>query len=194
MQTGSLSTSLLRSIVLLATAFAFASHSATGQNSGGGVELHAKGDVTAADVGLPAYPGAALYKKPGADSSTVDMGFTFGDVHFRIVAAEYVSADSAARILDFYRKPMARYGEVLECDHGKPVGAEKATRGGLTCSDGQDQVQVNDGTNSSTDHELRAGTPHKFRIVGIGDKQDTSIHFGLVYVELPKDGDGKKSD
>jgi hypothetical protein len=154
------------------------------QDSGKGFELHANGAATAADVGLPTYPGSKLSKSGGNDAA-VDMGFTFGDTHFRLVAANYITGDSIAQILDFYRKPLARYGDVLECDHGKAVGATKTARSGLTCGD-QNGNQI-----SSESHELRAGTPEKFRIVGIGEREGSAIHFGLVYVETPKDSGGK---
>ena len=109
------------------------------------------------------------------------MGFTLGETHFRLVAAKYVSSDTIAQILDFYRKPLAHYGDVLECEHGKPVGTMKTTRGGLTCGDS------NGNQNSSENHELRAGTPEKFRIVGIEEGGGPAVHFGLVYVETPKE-------
>jgi hypothetical protein len=158
---------------------------------GKGMELHANSQATASDVGLPSYPGATLYKEPGSDSGAVDMGLTFGDFHLRVVAAQYQTSDSASQVLDFYRKPLSRYGEVLECDHSKAVGTLKVTRSGLTCSDKDPDHPVN--LNSDDDHELRAGQPGKFRIVGIGKTEGKNTRFGVVLVELPKDSD-KKSD
>jgi hypothetical protein len=165
---------------LLGTSLSAGAGPVPAQDSGKGFELHTNSSATAADVGLPVYPRAKLSKSAGNDSA-VDMGFTFGDTHFRLVAANYVSGDSIAQILDFYRKPLARYGDVLECDHGKPVGATKTARSGLTCGD------HNGNENSSENHELRAGTPEKFRIVGIAEREGSAIHFGLVYVETPKE-------
>jgi hypothetical protein len=168
---------------------------AIAQNSDVNLALHANSHTTAADIGVPAYPGAKLYKQPDSDSSAVDLGFTFGDTNFRLMAASYVTADSPAQVLAFYRKPLSRYGDVLECDHGKPVGSLTVARGGLTCS-GQEgnNLHVNGSADSSTDHELRAGTPHHFRIVGIDESAAGSTRFGLVYIELPKDKDsGDKS-
>jgi hypothetical protein len=159
------------------------------QKSDGGVELHAKSNVTAADVGLPTYPGATLFKDADNDAA-VDMGLTFGDFHFKLMAANYVTSDSPAQVLAYYRKPLSRYGEVLECDHGRPVGALTVTRSGLTCSDDHGgRGKVND---SSSDHELRAGSPLRYRIVGLDRSQAGATHFGLVYLELPKDSDEKK--
>src|SRR5580658_5507524 len=103
---------------LLGTILSAGAGTAQAQDSGKGFELHTNSNATAADVGLPVYPRSKLSKNAGNDSA-VDMGFTFGDTHFRLVAANYVSGDSTAQILDFYRKPLTRYGDVLECDHGK---------------------------------------------------------------------------
>jgi hypothetical protein len=158
------------------------------QNSGVNLALHANDHASAADVGLPDYPGASPYKEPDNDSA-IDLGFTAGDSHFRLIAANFVTSDAPEQVLAFYRKPLSRYGEVLECNHGKPVGSLTVTRSGLTCSDQKGgNVQV-DGHSDSSDHELRAGTPHKFRVVGINKSQPKSTHFGLVYVELPRDND-----
>jgi hypothetical protein len=183
----------LRPIALPATALFLATlagaKACRAQSSDVNLALHANGHTTAADIGVPAYPGAKPDKKPDNDSA-VDLGFTFGDTSFRVMAAGYVTTDSPAQVLAFYRKPLSRYGEVLECDHGKPVGALTVTRSGLTCSDQKsDHLQVDSHSDSSTDHELRAGSPRKFRIVGIDEAHTGSTRFGLVYIELPKDKD-----
>ena len=159
------------------------------QDNGINLDLHANSHATAKDIGLPAYPGAKSYKEGEGDSSA-NLGLNFKDFHFTLVAAKYESSDSAAQVLDFYRKPLAHYGEVLECVKGKPVGALTVTKSGLTCSAQKGgNIQVNGSGDSSTDHELRAGTPLRFRIVGISDTQDGKTKFGLVYLELPKDSD-----
>ena len=97
---------------------------------------------------------APLYTKMMATTPGADLGLTAGDFHFALLAVNYVTSDPAARVLAFYRKPLSRYGEVLECDQGKPVGALTVTRSGLTCGEAG-----NGNTNSSTDHEIRAGSP-----------------------------------
>ena len=158
------------------------------QNSG--MELHANAKATAADVGLPVYPGATLYKDKDNDVS-VDMGYTFGDSQFRLIAANYTTGDSADQVLSFYRKPLSHYGDVLECKDGKPVGKLTVTRSGLTCADDQKgDIQVN-GYSGSKGHELRAGTPNQYRIVGIDKSQPNATRFGLVFLQLPKDNDSK---
>ena len=150
----------------------------------GGFELHADKAVTAKEIGLPIFPGAKLYKDPENDS--VDMGFTFGETHFRLLAVEYVSEASPEHILDYYRKPLSRYGEVLECDHGRPVGTLTKTRSGLSCDNHSNGSMKVNGI-SSDGHELRAGTPERIHMVGISEHKEGQTRFGLVYMELPKD-------
>lgn len=153
--------------------------------SSGSIELHANKHVTAASIGLPEFPGARSFHGAHEDS-TADLGLTFGDFHFRLLVSKYVTRASPQRVLEFYRKPLARYGEVLECAHGKAVGSLKIASSGLTCSDTQEHHSHSSGE-SSDSHELRSGTPRLFRMVGIDDGQTDETHFSLVLVELPKD-------
>jgi len=179
---------LAAAILLLAGAPALAQHSDVN------LALHANSHTSASQIGLPAYPGATPYKKNTDSDSTANLGLTLGDFHFSLMAAEYMTPDSPQQVLAFYRKPLSHYGQVLECHHGKPVGTPTVTTSGLTCS-GQHHghVQINGSANSSTDLELRAGSPHRFRIVGINDDTKSgSTHFGLVYLELPRDTGGSK--
>jgi hypothetical protein len=165
--------------------------SCSAQDSGFSLDLHANSKVTAKDIGLPLYPGSTPWKDKDNDSAA-NLGFGLNAFHFTLLAASYSTTDSPARILDYYRKPLSHYGEVLECFKGKPVGALTVTKSGLTCSAQKGgNIQVNGSGDSSTDHELRAGTPLRFRIVGISDTQDGKTKFGLVYLELPKDSDSK---
>jgi hypothetical protein len=158
---------------------------AVSAQSSGEIELHANRNVTAANIGLPDYPGARSFRESSNDS-TADLGLTFGDFHFRLLVSRYVTRASPSQVLAFYRKPLARYGEVLECDHGMAVGSLEVAHSGLTCSDTQGHRAHSSGA-SSDSHELRSGTPRQFRIVGIDDGQTDETHFSLLLIELPKD-------
>ncbi len=179
-----------RPVIVLIAAVSFVGGTAAfAQNSGFNLELHANKHASATEVGLPSYPGATLAKETDADN-TADLGFTFGDTHFRILVAKYATADSPDRVLAFYRKPLSRYSEVLECNQGKPVGSLTVAHSGLTCS-GQKEggLTVTDNELSSGGHELRVGSPHQFRVVCIDESHPQSTRFWLVYIELPKDND-----
>src|SRR6266700_3374791 len=78
--------------------------------------IHVSKDANVADVGLAVYPGARL-KQKGSDgeekSANVNIsGFGFG---LKVVALEYESSDSPAKLVDFYKDQLKRYGKVLEC-------------------------------------------------------------------------------
>jgi hypothetical protein len=162
------------------------------QNSGFNLDLHANGQATAKDIGLPAYPGAKPHKEGDGDSSSASLGLNFKDFHFSLLVASFETTDSGAKVLDYYRKPLTHYGEVLECFKGKPVGSLTVTKSGLTCDAKKgNNIEVNGSTDSSSDHELRAGTPQRYRIVGVNNEKDGKTTFGLVYLEVPKDANSK---
>lgn len=159
------------------------------QNSGFSLDLHANSHATAKDIGLPAYPGATPFKDKDSDSSAADLGFALNGSAIRIQTVSFVTSDSPQQVLNFYRKPLAKYGEVLECSHGKPVGKLTVTRTGLTCGDHKDGHMTVNGSDDGD--ELRAGTPEHFRIVGIDKAESGKTKFGLVALVLPKDDDRK---
>ncbi|HEY3706525.1 MAG TPA: hypothetical protein VGL22_15795 [Terracidiphilus sp.] len=157
------------------------------QNSDFNLNVHAHAEATAKDIGLPLYPGATPFKEKDSDSSSADLGLVLNSFHFGLKAASFVTTDPPARVLDFYRKPLAKYGQVLECDHGKPVGSLTVTKSGLTCGERKNGKMTVSGSDSG--HELRAGTPEQFRIVGIDNTEKGQTKFGLVALVLPKDDD-----
>jgi hypothetical protein len=178
-------------VVLFAAVLSCGGTALNAQNSDFTLELHANTRAGAAEIGLPTYPGATLVKEAD-DHNTADLGFTLGSTHFRLMVAKYTTTDNPNRVLDFYRKPLSRYGEVLECNHGKPVGSLTVTHSGLTCSEKKGSgITVSDQGISTDGSELRAGSPHQFRIVGIDDSSHKSTRFWLVSIELPKDHDKK---
>jgi hypothetical protein len=161
--------------------------------------LHARSDkTTAADIGLPAYPGATPYKKSGDDSDSADLGFAFGDYKFTLKVADYQTSDSPSKVFGFYRTALGHYGDVLECQNGKAIGAPTVTHSGLTCGgDGDGRKSghgaVIHGGSSSDSRELRAGTPQHYRMVALDDESGSNgkTRFSLIYIELPKDSDEK---
>jgi hypothetical protein len=158
------------------------------QNSDFNLSVHANSHATAKDIGLPVYPGATPFKDKDSDSSA-DLGFALNSVHFNLLAANFVTKDSRDRVFAFYKKALAKYGEVLECDHGKPVGSLTMTKSGLTCGDPRAGSVTANGNDSG--YELRAGTPEQFRIVGVDSTEPEKTKFSLVALVLPKDEDGR---
>lgn len=167
----------------------------------GGIRVNT-GQTTAADVGLPAYPGAQLVAgDDNHDSADVHMGF--GEWEMRVQVASYSTSDNQDKVEDFYRKALRSYGDVIVCRNNAPVGTPAETSGGLTCTDhGHPKVSVSDhGKNYGyqMEHgglELKAGSERHQHIVAFENKQPGQTRFALVNLDLPGAGAGTtgKSD
>ena len=141
-----------------------------------------KNQTTAAEVGLPAYPGAQLTtNEDGGDSARVDMGF--GDWKLRVRVAQYKTADDRDQVLAFYRKALSSYGAVIECADKRTIGTPVRTGEGLTCDD-DSKHSIAHGGSSADDIQLKAGSPHHQHLVAI-KSEGSGTHFGLVELTLP---------
>jgi hypothetical protein len=183
-----------RSILAVAPAIVLMASASVGvrsfaQNSDFNLNVHANSHATAKEIGLPVYPGATPFKEKDSDSSSADLGFLLNSFQLSMKVASFVTTDSPQHVLEFYRKPLSRFGEVLECDHGKPVGSLTVTKSGLTCGDRKSEHMTVNGSDS--DREIRAGTPEEFRIVGVNGTENGKTKFGLVALVLPKDENSK---
>jgi hypothetical protein len=146
--------------------------------------IHVSKDVNPGDVGIPIYPGARLKEKDNSGddkSANVDIsGFGFG---LKVVALEYESNDAPAKVVDYYRDQLSKYGKVLVC-HTTQLDLDteiKDARHGsheLTCK-GDSGVNV----------ELKVGTKENQHIVSV-EPQGSGSSFALVYVRTHgKDAD-----
>lgn len=144
--------------------------------------LHVKtNDLSAADVGLPAYPGAQVVPDHDNDKAA-DIHLGFGKWQLRVKVVNYQTPDSQDKVLAFYRKALGRYGDVIECDHDTPVGTPATTREGLTCGEHSKNVHVDEGDDLS----LRAGSKHHQHLVGFKNGSSANTRFALVELELPE--------
>lgn len=181
----------------------------------GGLHVNS-GSVTASDLGLPAYPGAQVVTDDEKHKSA-DVHMGFGEWQLRIRAVTYSTSDDAGKVADFYKKALARYGDVLTCKDKQPIGTPTKTAEGLTCADDSSKgvnVNINSDDNkkgfsvtsgddkSKGSHysiheglELKAGSKRHQHIVGVQDKQeDGKTMFAMVALDLPAGGSEKGSD
>lgn len=165
----------------------------------GGVHVNTD-QTTAADLGLPIYPGAKLVKDKDNDKSA-DVHVGFGEWQLRVRAVSYSTPDPQDKIAAFYKKALTRYGDVLTCQGNIPVGTPTATAEGLTCQDQgkHPQISINgagNSTASSDELQLKAGSKRHQHIVGFDkSKTDGGTHFVLIALDLPAGvEDSGKSD
>lgn len=151
--------------------------------------LHVRtNQMTAADVGLPVYPGAQIVKGDENDKPA-DVHIGFGKWQLRVKVVSYQTPDSQDQVLTFYRKSLGRYGDVIECNHNTPVGTPTSTREGLTCDEHSKNVHVDEGDDLS----LRAGSKHHQHIVGFKKGSSGNTKFALVELQLPEGVDEHES-
>src|ERR1700679_3740229 len=106
----------------------------------GGVHVNTD-QTTAADLGLPVYPGSEIVRDKDNDKSA-DIHMGFGEWELRVKVVNYDTSDSEEQVTAFYKKALGRYGDVVTCRNNAPVGKPVATSEGLTCDDDQSSAKV----------------------------------------------------
>jgi hypothetical protein len=151
--------------------------------------MHIKTDDTVdmGAIGLSVYPGSSTWKDDADeaknhDSHSADINMSFGDFHLGVKAAALRSSDSTDKILAFYRKDMARYGDVIECQGTTVIGTPKRTAQGLTCNTDENHNHIE--ISETGKLELRAGSEQHMHIVEVQSK-DGAEKIGLIALDLP---------
>lgn len=165
----------------------------------GGIHVNTNA-TTAADLGLPTYPGAEVVKDDDKHQSA-DVHMGFGEWQLRVRAVSYLTTDSQDKVVAFYKKAMGRFGDVLTCQGNAPVGTPAATAEGLDCTDSGKHTHINvngrgNGVDFPNQLQLKAGSKRHQHIVGFEEPKDGRTRFALVAVDLPAGVEGipDKSD
>ncbi|MGA2170286.1 MAG: hypothetical protein ABSG62_18970 [Terracidiphilus sp.] len=157
----------------------------------GGVHVNTD-QTSAADLGLPVYPGAQQVKGDDKHKSA-DVHLGFGEWELRVRAVSYETPDTEEQVTAFYKKALGRYGDVIICQGTTPVGTPTATSEGLTCEDNEKNanVKIDRGDYGTDKHslELKAGSKRHQHVVGFENPKDGKTRFVLVALDLPAGGD-----
>jgi hypothetical protein len=152
----------------------------------GGVHVNTD-QITAADLGLPVYPGAEIVRDKEHDKSA-DVNMGFGEWTLRVRAVNYSTPDSPDKVMAFYKKALNRYGDVITCQGNSPVGTPTSTAEGLTCADDGHHANVQVNGKDFSMHgglQLKAGSKRHQHILGFEDSVDGKTRFALVALDLP---------
>ena len=164
----------------------------------GGIHVNTD-QTTAADLGLPVYPGATLAKNDDHHKSA-DVQMGFGEWVLRVKAVSYQTPDSQDKVTAFYKKELGRYGNVITCQGNSPVGTPAITTEGLSCADDSKhtKVQIDQGDYhiGMGGLELKAGSKRHQHIVGFENPKEGMTRFALVALDLPAEieSGSEKSD
>ena len=144
--------------------------------------IHVNTDRAPGSAGIDPYPGATLAAN---HDKGADVSLGFGGWQLRLQVEHYTTPDDRDKVLAYYRKALAKYGEVLECSGNHAVGQPEKTAEGLTCRDNDSHGPVHADTDGLT---LRTGSPRRQHIVAFEKSgSDTSgpTGFALIALELP---------
>jgi hypothetical protein len=156
-------------------------------------DLHVGKDADARRAGLPLYPGARLAHDTDNDSA-LNLGVLTEAFGMKLVVAKYDSDDAPAKVIDFYRDKLKKYGNVLEChtrEHGGNVHVDDDHSGADDHDSSKSKQLKCEGDNSGPVTELKVGTEDNQHVVAVEpDKSGKASTFALVYVHTR----GKKGD
>ncbi len=170
-------------LLVLAALPAVAQEKKTSSKDEFSIGLSASKQASAREIGLPLYPGAREHKDKSDDSPAVQLGMWAGSSGFKLVVLKMASDDAIEKVAAFYRKALAKYGKVLNCD------GSSGTASGKGKSDSSNELSCEDDRPQGGGLLLKAGTKQKQHIVGIRPNGNHSL-FQLIYVET-RGGEGQ---
>ena len=140
----------------------------------GSLSVH-KGGTDPKVTGLSPYPGARIQQdyEDRDGSANVDISSSFFGL--KVVALKYQSSDPPEKILSFYKKDMARYGNVVDCNTGFSLTFRHQEH------DAEVTCDVDHGSGHRYQEALKVGTEYNQRVVAIRPSGRGS-EFALVYV------------
>jgi hypothetical protein len=148
---------------------------------GAGIEAHGK--VSAADLGLPIFPGARVQRDKPDESGQVALGLWGGSMGFKLHVAKYSSRAPVEQLAAFYRTALAAHGTVVDCSSGKPVALPSSDAAAADTKVATDSGTLScDNKKPSVPGELiyKVGNAKNFRLVALQPRQGS----GLVYFQL----------
>jgi hypothetical protein len=144
-----------------------------------GVSLHVGDDADAKKIGLPLYPGARR-KSDGEDKNQANLSLLTEAFGTKLIVAKYLSDDTPAQVLDFYRGKLKKFGKVVECHSSRHGGDIEVNDDDKDSAKGQ---ELKCDENSGPVVELKVGTENNQRVVAVepGDG-GKGTGLALVYV------------
>src|ERR1700737_4019310 len=104
-------------------------------------DMHVGKDADAEKQGLPLYPGAR--PKQEKDNDPLNFGIVTESFGLKLIIAKYESDDPPAKVIDFYRDKLKKYGKVLECHSQKHGGDVSVHEDSKDSKDSKDSTESN---------------------------------------------------
>ncbi|HSM87671.1 MAG TPA: hypothetical protein VLT16_16055 [Candidatus Limnocylindrales bacterium] len=141
-----------------------------------------KGASDPKETGLSLYPGAQLKKSTDTDDSSANVNISSSLFGMKLVVLKYQTADPPEKVLGFYRKEMAHYGNVVNCKGGFTMNFHRHDR------DSEVSCEGHNGSDHDYKEELKVGTENNQRIVAVKPSGNGS-EFVMLYVRARDEKD-----
>jgi hypothetical protein len=138
--------------------------------------IHVSNEATAADIGLPVYPGARL--KPNQtddDNKSANVNISGFGYSLRVIALQYESDAAPSKVVAYYDDQLKKFGDVLVC-HTNGLDVNTDIKG---LDKGSHELTCQGSAGSNT--ELKVGTKEIQHIVAV-EPEGKGSTFSLVYV------------
>jgi hypothetical protein len=150
-------------------------------------DMHVGKDADAGKQGLPLYPGAR--PKQEKNNDPLNFGILTESFGLKLMVAKYESDDAPAKIVDFYRGKLKKFGKVIEC-HSQKHGGDGGGHDDKDSKDSKDKELKCD-EDSGPVVELKVGTEDNQHVVAIEPSDSgKGSTFALVYMHTR----GKRGD
>jgi hypothetical protein len=150
-------------------------------------DMHVGKDADAEKQGLPLYPGAR--PKQEKDNDPLNFGIVTESFGLKLMVAKYESDDPPARIVNFYRGKLKKFGKVMEC-HSQKHSGDVDVHEDKDSKDSKDKELKCD-EDSGPVVELKVGTEDNEHVVAIEPRDSgKGSTFALVYMHTR----GKRGD
>jgi hypothetical protein len=145
----------------------------------GSISVHS-GRTDAKDLGLPTYPGSRPAQRHGDGEDNANVNISSPLFGVKVVVLSYETDDPPEKVLDFYQKPMGKFGTVIQCTGG--------SNGSFHRHHGKDAPVSCDSSGNDYAKELKVGTEDNQHIVAVKPRGQGS-EFTLVYVRAREETD-----
>ena len=140
----------------------------------GSLSVH-KGVSDPKATGLSLYPGAQIKQDYDDRDGGANVDISSSFFGLKVVALKYQSNDSPDKVMSFYKKDMAKYGNVIDCTGGFTLTFHRHSQDSeVTCDNYE-------GSPHRYREALKVGSEYNQRIVAIRPSGSGS-EFALVYV------------
>lgn len=137
--------------------------------------IHVSKGANPEDVGIAVYPGARLKQKDSGDDKSANVNISSFGFGLRVVALEYESNDSPAKVVDYYKDQLKKYGNVLVC-HTSNFNVNTDVK-----NQDHDSHELTCEGSSGSNIELKVGNKENQHIVAV-QPEGSGSSFSLVYV------------